>query len=360
MNKMVYILCVLAGFSVSTVVAMTGADFVAIGTPVLGLAQTAMSMKQSNQQSKNAAGNSDKQIAANNQVAAKTIQAMEAPVSLPKVQGNYPLVDPFARPEYWSTRSTQYQVSMNAAATNSQIMNEKAVKAIDAEFQQTQAMMKAIGGVLEQAGGMMQTVGAKMEQEKKAGADKDKKDFLAKAGGMGTCTEDGQKNCIKYEKDDKGNLTGTLIDAEGNAGQSQSMTQAEADGVLAAQNKSKGTVDFEKKATEAGYTKNAAGQYVDKTGNVVTQSDLAKQVAETEKSQAAVNAEISKLEAEQRKQVDLLGSAKNFLAQQEKGTAVYNTAQTNVLTIEQKIITLEHDISAAKAKGASSSVQGNI
>lgn len=127
------------------------------------------------------------------------------------------MVDPFARPEYWNVRVTQYQASMKAAATNSKLMNQKAVEAIDAEFQQTKAMMQAIGGVMEKGGDMMQQMGAKMKVAEDAEAAKEKNNFInniaANPDGY-TRTEDPKTGEITYTKNDDPKSKITLASKE--------------------------------------------------------------------------------------------------------------------------------------------------
>jgi hypothetical protein len=166
----------------NSIVAVTGADMASLGNNLMGGFQGVMAAQQLGKQADQSAADLDRQMEEANKAANDAMEGQEVkpPVVLPTIKGNYPIIDPFANPQYWNARTTQYQASMQAAATNSKIMNQAAVEAIDAEFQQTKMMMQTIGGVMEKGGSMMQEMGAEMAKQEKLDADKEKSNFVSK------------------------------------------------------------------------------------------------------------------------------------------------------------------------------------
>jgi hypothetical protein len=218
MKKMIFAISVFVmSAGGQAVMAVTGAEMASLGNTLMGGFQGVMAAQQIGKQADQSAADLDRQMEEANKAASAATagQEVKPPVVLPTIKGNYPIVDPFANPQYWNARTTQSQASMQAAATNSKIMNQKAVEAIDAEFQQTKAMMQAIGGVMEQGGTMMQSMGAKMAEAEKLEADKQRTDLVTAAGKAPKCGEGVTSGCVRAGTEEEGGGV-IYVDDKGN------------------------------------------------------------------------------------------------------------------------------------------------
>ena len=146
----------------SSVIVASGADMSGILGSVGSLANTMMQGQQQQQQIQDQARERETAIMQQQQQVQATENSGRMSQFLqrmPQGQSGYPILDPFANGQYWNARGIQFQQSMQMAAMRSQAENEKTKAMIDAEFQQTQAMMQAVGGLMVQAGEQVSQMG---------------------------------------------------------------------------------------------------------------------------------------------------------------------------------------------------------
>lgn len=285
MKKMIFAISV---FVMSTggysTMAVTGAEMASLGNTLMGGFQGVMAAQQIGKQADQSAADLDRQMEEANKAASAATagQEVKPPVVLPTIKGNYPIVDPFANPQYWNARTTQYQASMQAAATNSKIMNQKAVEAIDAEFQQTKAMMQAIGGVMQQGGSMMQQMGAKMAETEKLEANKQRTDCL-----NGAVSADPSQ----FTKDEEGRTVYTPVDKDGNKGTPVILSPEEERALMAAKRNNQGLVDL---STKDGFKQSDSIGDWEYEGKYYSQAE-AQSIYQTEQRVTALTNDITKL-----------------------------------------------------------------
>jgi hypothetical protein len=250
-------------------------------------------------------------------------QEVKPPVVLPTIKGNYPIIDPFANPQYWNARTTQYQASMQAAATNSKIMNQKAVEAIDAEFQQTKAMMQAIGGVMQQGGEMMQSMGAKMAEAEQLEAATQRTECLNGAVGADE---------TQFERNEEGRLVYTPVDSDGNRGEAVVLSQQEEQSFLAARQNQQNTINVGEQPgverTTLGWTYNGQTYY--------SESAVRSAIAQ----QNGVNNQVTALNAQITAKNNQIESYREALSREDLSATERAAYQSRILVLGEEVADL--------------------
>jgi hypothetical protein len=309
----------------NSIVAVTGADMASLGNNLMGGFQGVMAAQQLGKQADQSAADLDRQMEEANKAANDAMDGQEVkpPVVLPTIKGNYPIVDPFANPQYWNARTTQYQASMQAAATNSKIMNQKAVEAIDAEFQQTKMMMQAIGGVMEKGGSMMQEMGAEMAKQEKLDADKERTDLVTAAGKAPKCGEGVTSGCVRAGTEEEGGGV-IYVDDKGN---NNKMTEQE---IKAVQQGQQQTAYQQNVLSQYDYDP-VTGKYTHKTtGKEISSIDgIAAHQQEIKAEAEKKAAELKAAEEEAEKKEYYIDTVKRYCVQVQQYNSSYTCPDTS-------------------------------